>query len=321
MPDIHPPRDCTCSVCSLCSLFLPLTRYRQLAIRAQNSGNQRVEDLIKEKLGFNTGMPESERAHLVTLAKNVRVALEERVTPQLVLLNKISPPKKKKKKAVAVPRESSAVIEEVKDFVTSNLVGRQEWDKFRHGTERRLEQLARQVPGWPWVHEVKGFGDLGLGVIVGYAHNLSCYPTKDHLNSRLMVGLRDWQGDKKFVRQGFVPAGLSPAERKARYIHHGYNPRRHGDLYPFLYDSLIKGQWRAERDCVPKKGVKKLGPLQPYGAHALGPYGVYYATKKAEYLERYANEKGGRDHADIAARRYAAKKFIRDLWRAWREAA
>lgn len=321
MPDIDHPRDCNCSACEFCGLFQPLRRYRQLAIRAQLSGNQRVEDLIKEELGFNTGMPEAERAHLVTLAKTVRGALEERVTPELVLLEKIRPPKKKKKTSVAVPREASAIVEKVQDFVTGNLVGRQEWDKLREGTEGKLEQLARQLLVWPWVHNVKGAGALGLGVIVGHAHNLSCYPTKDHLNSRLMVGLRDWQGDKNFVRQGFVPAGLSPEERKARYIHHGYNPQRKGDLYPFLYDSLIRGQWRAERDCVPKKGVKKLGPLQPYGAHALGPYGVYYATKKAEYLERYANEKGGRDHADISARRYAAKKFIRDLWRAWREAA
>lgn len=321
MPDIDHPRDCNCSVCEFCGLFQPLRRYRQVAIRAQLSGNQRVEDLIKEDLGFNTGMPEAERAHLVTLAKTVRVALEERVTPELVLLEKIRPPKKKKKTAGAVPHEASAIIEKVQDFVTGNLVGRQEWDKLREGTEGKLEQLARQLLVWPWVHNVKGAGALGLGVIVGHAHNLSCYPTKGHLHSRLMVALKDWKGDGNWVRQGFVPANLSREDRREAYIKHGYNPQRHGDLYPFLYDSLIRRQWVGEVGCVPKKGTKKIGPLQPCPAHPLGPYGAYYGTKKAEYLERYADEKGGRDHADISARRYAAKMFIRDLWRAWREAA
>lgn len=320
MPDIDHPRNCNCSVCSLCSKLMPLTQDRQLAIRAQRSGNQRVEDLIRRRLGYTAGLPEDERKHLVTLATNVRVAIEHRVIPELVLLEKIAPPRKKNK-AVPVPREASSIVERVQHFVTSNILGRQEWDKLREGTEWQMIQWARQLPVWPWVLEVKGVGELGLGVIVGHAHNLSCYPTKDHLNARLMVALRDWKKDGNWVRQGFVPANLSREERREAYIKHAYNPQRHGDLYPFLYDSLIRAQWRGEVGCVPKKSVKKLGPLQPCPAHPLGPYGAYYGTKKAEYLVRFEGEKGFRDHADIAARRYAAKMFIRDLWRAWREAA
>jgi hypothetical protein len=320
MPDIDHPRDCNCSICDLSGVLLTLRKDRQKAIRAQNSGNQRVEDLILDRLGGTTDLTEAERKRLWKLAKNVRVALEERVVPRLVAMEKI-PPQPKKKKAVAVPREASAIIDRVQNFVTSNILGRVEWDKLREGTEWEMAQRARQLPVWPWVSEVRGVSELGLGVIVGHGHNLSRYPTKGHLYSRLMVGLRDWKKEGNWVRQGFVPANLSREERKAAYIHHAYNPQRLGDLYPFLYDSLIRAQWRSERGCVPKKNVKKFGPLQPHSAHALGPYGTYYADKKAEYLGRYADEKGGADHADIAARRYAAKMFIRDLWRAWKEAA
>jgi hypothetical protein len=49
--------------------------------------------------------------------------------------------------------------------------------------------------------------------------------------------------------------------------------------------------------------------------NALGPYGEHYARKLPEYIARNHPMPGK------AARRYMAKMFIRDLWRAWRSAA
>jgi hypothetical protein len=48
--------------------------------------------------------------------------------------------------------------------------------------------------------------------------------------------------------------------------------------------------------------------------YPLGPYGAHYERKKTEYFERGLTS----GHADKAARRYMAKMFIRDLWKAWR---
>lgn len=301
MPDIDHPRDCNCSICDLCGEMMGLWRHRRFAIKRQISGNQAVESLICGMLGYTGKLAGPERKRLVKIAAETRTAIE---------------------KGRDVPPQASPISGAIWPFVIKNAEGRLPWDEMRKSRQQEMCRLARQFPVWPaWGSNVLGFSPLGLGVIVGHAHNLSRYPTKDKLNARLMVALRDWKNDGNWVRQGFVPANLSREERRKAYIEHAYNPQRHGDLYPFLYDSLIKGQWRGEVDCVPKKGTKKFGPRQPCPAHALGPYGVYYGTKKAEYLERYANEKGGRYHADIGARRYAAKMFIRDLWRAWREAA
>jgi hypothetical protein len=50
-----------------------------------------------------------------------------------------------------------------------------------------------------------------------------------------------------------------------------------------------------------------------------GPYRQLYDRKKAEYLERVeAGEEGWTKlRADRAAKRYAEKRLIRDLWVAW----
>lgn len=261
----------------LCSELMPLGRDRRYAIKTVNAYNARVEGYIRQRLGYTAQMPEAERTRLVKIAAATRKAIEG---------------------GSAVPSEAGRIVGAVTPWVLSNVLGRAEPETVRANTEREMARLARQLPVWQgWAASVKGFSELGLGVVVSHAHNLSRYPSKSHLWSRLMVGLRDG------ARQGHVPANLSRAARRDAYIEHAYNPARLGDLYPFLYDALLRAQWRGDRDGVP--------------AHPIGPYGVYYGTKKAEYLARFEGQKGWRTHADMAARRYAAKMFLRDLWTAW----
>ena len=167
-------------------------------------------------------------------------------------------------------------------------LARQEWDRMRANTEKEMQRLARRLPAWPFVDGVAGAGALGLAVLVGEAGDLARYPTKGHLWKRLGLAVVDGG------RQGSVPPGLDPQARKEAWIERKYNPRRLAEIYAFFYDALLRQQWQKNT--------------------ARGPYGEYYARKKAEYVER------GHKGADRAARRAMAKMFVRDVWNAWRRA-
>lgn len=96
---------------------------------------------------------------------------------------------------------------------------------------------------------------------------------------------------KLWKRLGLAVIG---GERQRRYSDaemaalHGYNPRRRSVSW-VAFDSLLKGQ-----------GLE-------------GPYRVLYDRAKAGYLERGWTKM----HSHRAAARYAEKKLLLHLWRAW----
>ena len=91
------------------------------------------------------------------------------------------------------------------------------------------------------------------------------------------------------------------------WIAHGYKASRRAEVYAFIDDVMFRSQWRGAKDDAP--------------GYPIGPYGAHYARKKAEYTIRFADELHAKAHAEKAARRYMAKMFIRDLWKAWRGAS
>jgi hypothetical protein len=164
---------------------------------------------------------------------------------------------------------------------------RKGWDQFRADIEKRMRERARSLPVYDaFVKDTLGFSDLGLAIIVAEAGDLSGYGGPAKLWKRLGLAVMDG------IRQG----GLSKAAPAEAWIAHGYSPKRRAEVWNLLSDAMLKHQWQ--------RGV------------ARGPYGDAYARKKAEYLAREWTPQ----HADDAARRYMSKCFLRDLWRAWRQA-
>lgn len=96
----------------------------------------------------------------------------------------------------------------------------------RAAIEKRLRKLARELPFWPWVGEVKGFGDLNLAAIVGEAGEIASYRNPSCLWKRM--GLAVINGERQRRK-------TDAAEAEA----HGYNPRRRTVAY-LLGDTLIK---------------------------------------------------------------------------------
>lgn len=194
--------------------------------------------------------------------------------------------------------------------------------------EKTLTRLAKSLPVWPWCEDVRGVGPLALALIVGEAGDLLNYANPGKLWKRLGLarvqhGSGDWQ------TQGH-PLGKTSA---ADWVAHGYSPARRSVMWN-VGASLIRAQ--KERIC------KETGEIR----QPSGPYYTVYAERKAyeaakneagDYAEQAArqlahiNPTAGQKkhleagmltpaHINARAQRYMEKRFIRDLWKAWKEA-
>lgn len=189
----------------------------------------------------------------------------------------------------------------------------------RKDCAKDLEFIAKQLPVYEWARGVKGFGLISLASIVGEAGDLSNYSTVSKLWKRL--GLAVMNGN----RQGRVGDGLSRDDRSAAYKEHGYNPERRSVTW-VMADSMFKHQWRGGKD---EDGAdpKKSGKPEAVPAHAVGPYGEVYGSRKLHTRSRIADtaELDDKDsmkwtpkRCDNDARRVMTKALVRDLWLAWR---
>lgn len=160
------------------------------------------------------------------------------------------------------------------------LAARDQFEPERKAIEKRLRALARSLPIWPWVANVKGFGDLNLAAIVGEAGDAGCYRTPACLWKRMGLAVIGVERQRKKTN----------AEEAAA---HGYNPARRAVAY-LLGDTLIK-------------------------ANGDGKYRTLYLARK-EYEAARTDEGAAKTKAHIHNRsaRYMVKRALRDLWSAWR---
>jgi hypothetical protein len=82
----------------------------------------------------------------------------------------------------------------------------------RKEAERKCRKLAKQLPVWPWVGAVYGFGDLGLAQIVGECGDLGNYSNPAKLWKRMGLHVVDGKAARKSKAKGEI-MGYSPARR------------------------------------------------------------------------------------------------------------
>lgn len=171
-------------------------------------------------------------------------------------------------------------------------------EKQRKAKDKEIQKLAEQLPAWAtWAKAVRGIGPLALGLLVGETGDLSNYANPAKVWKRM--GLAVIHGE----RQRRV------AGNPALAIEHGYNPKRRALAF-------VIG------DCL----IKQNGD---------GPYRALYLQRKAFELTRLpeapkrrkrvveedgaVEKKSGRLlWAHRRASRYMQKRFLVDLWSAWR---
>ena len=268
--------------------LMEMQTMRRHCIRSQSRCDRSIEALIARSFGYHTGLPPDERKKLFAVARSLRLIVEANG---------------KNGRPTSDPRIPNQIV----NMIETNSVARSQWDRMRANIEAEMIARARQLEIWPWVKTVRGVAELGLAVIVAEAGDIPRYSGPAKLWKRLGLACIDG------IRQGRVPPDLSRDQRSEEWKRRGYNPSRRAEVWAFLDDVMFRAQWRGDRDEDGKSPAKTHKPIAT-PAHPIGPYGEVYGERKAWNLARGLGPK----HADNEARRFMAKRFVRDFWIAWR---
>ena len=176
----------------------------------------------------------------------------------------------------------------------------------RKKTETFMECQAKLLPVAEWISGIRGCGYLGLGLLVGEPGNLSKYSGVAKLRQRMGIG-------------GLPNGEIQRKKKGDEGIAHGYNPSRRAVLWTIGTALQISQSQHVD---------KKTGEV----LREAGPYRLIYDKEKAKQLPRCEamidvmkkKSKSGKysykKHAHNMAKRYMEKEFLKDLWRAWRDA-
>ncbi len=268
-------------------LLMELQSLRRHCIRSQSRCDRSIEALIARTQGYHTALPEVERDKLFKFARAIRLKVEADAK-------------------AGTPGSDPRIPQSVVALIETSYVARAQWDRQRLAIEAEMSMLAREMPVWPWVKRVRGLAELGLAVIVAEAGDIGTYSGPGKLWKRLGLACLDG------IRQGSVPKELTGDARKEEWKRRGYNPARRAEVWAFLDDVLFRAQWRGDRD-EDGKDPRKSGKPVAVPAHAVGEFGEVYGERKAWNIARGLAPK----HADADARRFMAKRVVRELWRAW----
>jgi hypothetical protein len=196
------------------------------------------------------------------------------------------------------PAEADAAYTEWQPTILATIASRAPHDKIEAAAKKQMEALAKQLPVWPWVESVRGFGAVSLAVIVAEAGDLSNYDNPAKLWKRM--GLAVMGG----VRQGGLPKTAS----KAAWIEHGYNRQRRSLVF-VIGESLIKGN----ADGPYRTLYLARKELERQKAEAMGltvaPAAKIPAKRAAEFMSE--------GHVHRRAQRAMEKRLLRDLWSNW----
>jgi len=165
--------------------------------------------------------------------------------------------------------------------------------KHRLSVEKEIARIAQALPAWPaWVEGVRGIGPLGFGLLIGETGDLSLYANPAKVWKRMGLAV--------------VNGGRQRRVAGAEALEHGYSPRRRAVMFN-LGEALVKqnqdGPYRTlylERKEIERE---KMRPPCP------GCKGK---------AERTGAERCSDAHTANRARRYMEKRFLVDLWKAWR---
>jgi hypothetical protein len=124
--------------------------------------NQSALSLIGRTLGYRTDLPDNKRRTFLAKRKELFAAVEAGS------INGELPP--------------GVVV-----FVQTAITQRGPLDEMRRSVEREMVRLAESLPVWPLVKDWRGFGALGLAIIVGEAGDLNNYANPGKLWKRLGV--------------------------------------------------------------------------------------------------------------------------------------
>lgn len=194
---------------------------------------------------------------------------------------------------------TSKLWEDFGDTVSMSIASRSHSSAFEAVATKNLERLAMSLPIWEnFAKDIRGFGAVSVGVVIGEAGDLANYSTHSKLWKRMGLAVMDG------VRQG----GLAKGAGAEAWIAHGYNPKRRSTMH-VIGDVLMKvnkdGRYRTTYDT--RKAYERER------AAACGLVVMPAAKIPAKDKDRYISD--GQIH--LRSLRYMEKRLLRDMWQAW----
>jgi hypothetical protein len=282
-------------------------RKNAFAIRSRMRTRQSMLSYISRVyFGYHTGLKETERTKAISAAEKLIKAIEKGGTSH----------------------PSAMIVRATGDAAKP-------WEEIERETEKLLVKLARNLPAYAWVKQVRGFGALSFARIIAETGDLSGYDNPAKVWKRLGLAVIDGRAQRRTRdKEGAAEQGYSPRRRAVAYV--AFEPvikaqsvrkESGGQLPSEAHGSSAAGDvsgQEALEDQSSAAAASAVGAGQMLAetqAIPAGPYRQMYDRKKAEYLARVeAGEEGwSKLRAHRAAMRYASKALYRDLWIAWRK--
>ena len=178
---------------------------RRATLKMQLRIDNNCRAQARRYLGWQTDLPEKEREAIAADAASVVEAVQ---------------------KDKPLPDHLADAAAALATFCLTSRESRRPFDACRRNVERRMTKAVMSLPVWPWVEAVKGFGPLGLAIIIGEAGDLSAYANPGKLWKRMGLAVIDGKAQGK----------RTDREEAAR---HGYDPQRRSAFWT-ITDSLLK---------------------------------------------------------------------------------
>lgn len=174
------------------------------------------------------------------------------------------------------------------------LAGRDLIETSRKQVEKRLTEIAKQLPTADFIEGVRGVSWLSLAGIVGEAGNLSKYGNVAKLWKRMGLAVINGGRQRKVTGDDALL--------------HGYSPTRRSLMWT-IGDCIVKagGPYREIYD---KRKAYEIAKAKEHGLTV---------CPAAKIPKKDADKYRSDGHIHNRAKRYMEKRLLRDLWRAWRD--
>ncbi len=148
----------------------------------------------------------------------------------------------------------------------------------RKAYAKEIERIAKQLPVYPWIENVRGIGPLNLGLIVGATGDLAKYANPAKVWKRMGLAVIDGKRQCRVTdKELAIRMGFSPVRRSIMHI---------------VGDCFVRAASGVYRDVYDARKAYELGRETPKGKMTTG-------------------------HAHMRALRYTEKRFLCDLWNQW----
>ena len=275
---------CRSDIAGVVSELVALQKQRRFCIVTQSRCDRSIESFIAGLIGMGPMTPENATQAEKLAAQKVRKTVFAQASAVRKAVERGGEVLQHHKENLDVVDLSPAY-----PLIRLSAQSRHNADMLRAEYEARMKKLAKGLPMAGFVGQVKGFGFLGLAIIIAECGNLSNYVTKMRLWKRL--GITEIDGERQQRKAGAEMA-----------LRHGYNPQRRAEVWTIV-DSLFKHQWNAGKDGAEGKPA--------------GIYGEVYAARKVHTMTTHPEWTPA--HRENDARRIMGKRLIKHVWQAWKK--